>query len=139
MNALGDCGSGLIFVNICTHLPGKVAMGQSTSVEHPTESKAMMATIHFVKEEQDVTVVSGSNLRQKAIENRIDIYRLKGKLTNCGGIGQCATCLVEITEGMENLSEKTDFEKRRLRRKPESYRLACQALVNGPVCVKTKP
>ena len=96
-------------------------------------------TITFVKEQKDVVVAQGSNLRQKALENGVDIYTLKGKLMNCGGYGQCGTCLVEITEGMENLSPKTAFEEKVLRKKPESFRLACQTLVNGPVSVNTKP
>ncbi len=98
-----------------------------------------MTTIAFVKENKEVIAASGANLREKALQNRVDIYTLKGKLTNCGGNGQCATCVVEIVEGMENLSPKTDFEKRKLKKKPESYRLACQTLVNGSVKVKTKP
>ncbi len=98
-----------------------------------------MSTIKFVKEEKEVVTALGANLREKALQNRIDIYTLKGKLTNCGGYGQCGTCIVEIVEGMENLSPKTDFEKRRLRKKPDTYRLACQTLVNGAVSVKTKP
>jgi len=96
-------------------------------------------TITFVKEQKDVVVAQGANLRQKALENGIDLYTLKGKLMNCGGYGQCGTCLVEITAGMENLSPKTAFEEKVLRKKPESYRLACQAMVNGPVSVNTKP
>lgn len=96
-------------------------------------------TIKFIKENQELVVALGANLREKAIENRIDIYTLKGKLTNCGGYGQCGTCIVEIVEGMENLSPKTDFEIKKLRKKPENYRLACQAVVNGPIVVKTKP
>ncbi len=98
-----------------------------------------MSTIKFVKEDQEIVTALGANLREKALQNRIDIYTLKGKLTNCGGYGQCGTCIVEIVEGMENLSPKTDFEKRRLRKKPDTYRLACQTLVNGAVSVKTKP
>jgi ferredoxin len=98
-----------------------------------------MTTITFVKENKEVIVGNGANLREKALENRVDIYTLKGKLTNCGGYGQCGTCVVEIVEGMDNLSPKTDFEKRKLKRKPENYRLACQTLVNGAVSVKTKP
>ena len=98
-----------------------------------------MTTITFVKENKEVIAANGANLREKALQNQVDIYTLKGKLTNCGGYGQCATCIVEIVEGMENLSPKTDFEKRRLKKKPESYRLACQTLVNGSVKVKTKP
>lgn len=98
-----------------------------------------MGNITFVKENREVIAANGANLREKALQNRIDIYTLKGKLTNCGGYGQCATCIVEIVEGMENLSQKTDFELRKLKKKPENYRLACQTLVNGPVKVKTKP
>ncbi len=96
-------------------------------------------TITFIKENKEVIVAQGANLRQKALENKIDIYTLKGKLTNCGGYGQCGTCVVEIIEGMENLSPKTDFELKVLKKKPESFRLACQTLVNGSVSVKTKP
>ncbi|WP_013322272.1 2Fe-2S iron-sulfur cluster-binding protein [Gloeothece verrucosa] len=98
-----------------------------------------MSTITFVKENKDVVVAQGANLREKALQNSVDIYTFKGKLTNCGGYGQCGTCIVEIVEGMENLSPKTDFEQRKLKKKPENYRLACQTLVNGPVKVKTKP
>jgi len=95
--------------------------------------------ITFIKENKEAIVAQGANLRQKALENKIDIYTLKGKLTNCGGYGQCGTCVVEIVEGMENLSPRTDFEQKVLKKKPESFRLACQTLVNGPVSVKTKP
>jgi ferredoxin len=98
-----------------------------------------MANIKFVKEGKEVTVASGANLRQKAIENGIDIYTFKGKLTNCGGIGQCGTCRVNIIEGADQLSERTDFENRKLKKRPASCRLACQALVNGSVSVETKP
>jgi ferredoxin len=98
-----------------------------------------MSTITFIKEDKLAIVAQGANLRQKALENKIDIYTLTGKMMNCGGYGQCGTCIVEIVEGMENLSPRTDFENRKLKRKPESYRLACQTQVNGPVSVKTKP
>ena len=98
-----------------------------------------MTTIGFVKENEEVIAAQGSNLREKALQNRIDIYTLGGKLRNCGGYGQCATCVVEIAEGMENLSPRTDFEKRRLKKKPDNYRLACQTVVNGSVKVITKP
>lgn len=98
-----------------------------------------MGNIKFVKESQEVIAADGANLRLKALENNVDLYTLKGKLMNCGGYGQCGTCIVEIVEGMENLSPRTDVEKRKLRKKPDTYRLACQALVQGPVSVKTKP
>ncbi|MBH8564662.1 (2Fe-2S)-binding protein [Nostoc sp. CENA67] len=98
-----------------------------------------MGNIKFVKENKEVIAADGANLRLKAIQNGIDIYTLFGKMTNCGGYGQCGTCIVEIVEGIENLSDPTDVENRKLKKKPANYRLACQTLVNGPVSVVTKP
>jgi len=98
-----------------------------------------MANIKFLDEGNEVIAADGANLRLKAIENRIDLYTFMGKMMNCGGYGQCGTCVVEIVEGMDNLSPRTDVENRLLKRKPESFRLACQTIVNGPVTVKTKP
>ncbi|MEB3151630.1 MAG: 2Fe-2S iron-sulfur cluster-binding protein [Sphaerospermopsis sp.] len=98
-----------------------------------------MGNIKFVKEEKEVVAATGANLRLKAMQNGIDIYKFWGKMTNCGGYGQCGTCIVEIVEGMDNLSPLTDAENRILNRKPANYRLACQTLVNGPITVATKP
>ncbi|BAB72841.1 2Fe-2S iron-sulfur cluster-binding protein [Anabaena sp. FACHB-709] len=98
-----------------------------------------MGNIKFVKEDKEVIAADGANLRLKAMDNGVDIYKLFGKLTNCGGVGQCGTCIVEIVEGIENLSTPTDVENRMLKKKPANYRLACQTLVNGPVSVVTKP
>jgi len=98
-----------------------------------------MANINFVNENREVIAADGANLRLKALENQVDLYTFKGKLMNCGGYGQCGTCIVEVVEGMDNLSPKTQVEERILKKKPDSYRLACQTTVNGPVSVKTKP
>jgi ferredoxin len=98
-----------------------------------------MGNIKFVKENKEVIAADGANLRLKAVQNGIDIYTLIGKMTNCGGNGQCGTCIVEIVEGIEYLSPRTDVENRKLKKKPANYRLACQTIVNGPVSVVTKP
>lgn len=98
-----------------------------------------MGDIHFQKEGRDVIAADGANLRLKAVENGIDLYKFVGKISNCGGYGQCGTCIVEIGEGLDRLSPRTDFENKRLQKKPDNYRLACQTLVNGPVTVITKP
>jgi ferredoxin len=99
-----------------------------------------MANITFVNEGKESIAMDGVNLRIKALENNIDIYKFVAKLTNCNGYGQCATCVVEIVDGLENLSPKTEFEEKKLKNKPNNYRLACQTLVNqGNVSVKTRP
>ncbi|MBD2566375.1 MULTISPECIES: 2Fe-2S iron-sulfur cluster-binding protein [Anabaena] len=98
-----------------------------------------MGNIKFVKENKEIVAADGANLRIKAMENGIDIYKFFAKVTNCNGNGQCATCVVEVVEGLENLSPRTDVENRKFKKKPDNYRLACQTLVNGPVSVVTKP
>jgi len=105
----------------------------------PRQGGFKSASIKFIKEGKEVFATDGANLRLKAMENQVDLYTLKGKLMNCGGYGQCGTCVVEVVDGMENLSPRTEFENRKLKKKPENYRLACQALVHGPVSVNTKP
>lgn len=98
-----------------------------------------MGNIKFVKEKQEVIAADGANLRLQALKNNIDLYTLRGKLTNCGGYGQCGTCIVEIVEGIDNLSPRTAVENKKLNKKPKNYRLACQTLVQGHVSVVTKP
>ena len=97
------------------------------------------ASIKFVNERKEVMAADGANLRFKALENGIDIYTFSGKMMNCGGYGQCGTCVVEIVEGMENLSPRTEVEEQKLRKRNAQCRLACQTLVHGVVSVVTKP
>ena len=98
-----------------------------------------MANIKFENENKEVIAADEANLRIKALENGIDLYTLINKMMNCGGVGQCGTCIVEIVEGMENLSPRTKVEEQKLKKRPPNYRLACQTQVKGPVTVRTKP
>jgi len=97
-----------------------------------------MGNIRFVSENKEIIAADGANLRIKALENQIDLYTFTGKMMNCGGYGQCGTCIVEIVEGIDNLPPRTEAEARILKRKPDSYRLACQTIVNGPISVQKK-
>ena len=98
-----------------------------------------MARIKFIKENKEIEASIGSNLRFKAQENNIDLYTFMGKLTQCGGYGQCGTCVVDVIEGTENLSPRTAVEEKMLRKRPSSCRLACQTTIQGPISVETKP
>jgi len=92
--------------------------------------------------EKRVEVESGELLRTALLENKVDIYDFMGKVSNCGGVGQCGTCGVEIIASSEGiLSERTDAELRKLKKKPETWRLSCQVVVEGPgeIQVTTKP
>ncbi|CAN6332080.1 unnamed protein product [Urochloa humidicola] len=83
-------------------------------------------------------------LRDIMNENKIELYAAYGKVMNCGGGGSCGTCIVEIIDGKELLNERTNTENRNLKKKPESWRLACQTIVgnkenSGKVVVQRLP
>jgi ferredoxin len=107
--------------------------------EAPEPKVWQPVNIKFVNEKKEVMAADGANLRFKALENGIDLYTFGGKMMNCGGYGQCGTCVVQIVEGMENLSPRTEVEDRKLRKRGADCRLACQAMVHGAVSVVTKP
>jgi len=100
----------------------------------------VMPVIRFVREGRDVECYPGENLREVALREGIEIYGLKGKLGNCGGCGQCITCFVDV-DGADPLALTpcTAVEEQKLRRRPSSWRLACQALVQGSLVVLTRP
>jgi len=100
----------------------------------------VMPVIRFVREGKDVECYPGENLREVALREGIELYGLKGKLGNCGGCGQCITCFVEV-EGADPLALTpcTAVEEQKLRRRPSTWRLACQALVQRSLVVLTRP
>jgi ferredoxin len=99
-----------------------------------------MPVIRFMREGREVECYPGENLREVALREGIELYGLKGKLGNCGGCGQCITCFVDV-EGASDLalSPRTAVEERKLRGRPQAWRLACQALVQQSLVVLTRP
>eukprot|EP00250_Pteridium_aquilinum_P016081 c22930_g1_i1 orf=96-779(+) len=92
-----------------------------------------------------VSVASGEKvLRTVMNEQKLELYGLYGKIMNCGGGGSCGTCIVEVLEGSDLLSERTDAEERYLKKNPSTWRLACQTIVgdksnSGKVVVQRLP
>ncbi|TVU39086.1 hypothetical protein EJB05_12489, partial [Eragrostis curvula] len=79
------------------------------------------------------TACGGQKLRDIMIDGYIDLYGPYDQvLLNCAGGGVCGTCIVEVVAGKEMLSPKTDVEKEVLKKKPKTWRLACQATVGNP-------
>lgn len=51
------------------------------------------------------------------LDSNIDLYGPYARpLLNCGGGGTCGTCIVEVIEGKELLTPRTDKEKEKLKR-----------------------
>ena len=126
-----------------------------------------MPVIKFVKEKKEIEVPQGANLRTEAIKAGVNVHQgVNGfgaglnKVLNCHGLGQCGTCRVLITKGMENASPMSRAERWRFRcpvptpltpggldplpclafvGNEETMRLACKVRVNGDIEVETGP
>ena len=118
-----------------------------------------MPLVKFIKENKEIDVPHGANLRQEAIKAGINVHQgVNGfgatinKILNCHGIGQCGTCRVLITKGMENTSPMGVVEKIRFYNpvpdpipcmsfigNENTMRLACRTQVLGDIEVETGP
>jgi ferredoxin len=118
-----------------------------------------MPLVKFIKENKEIDVPHGANLRQEAIKAGINVHQgVNGfgaslnKMLNCHGLGQCGTCRVLITKGMENTSPMGFVEKIRFYNpvpdplpcmafigNENTMRLACRTQVLGDIEVETGP
>ena len=99
-----------------------------------------MATIRFIREDLEVQCKPGQNLRELVMQEKLQLYGLKGILGNCGGAGQCSTCFISVEGGSKNsLSPITSVEEEKLKNRPDNWRLACQTLISSSAVILTKP
>lgn len=126
-----------------------------------------MPVIKFIKEKVEIEVPDGANLRAEAIKAGVNVHQgVNGfgaglnKFVNCHGFGQCGTCRVLITKGMEHTSPMGTAERWRFRvpvptpltpggldpipclafvGHEDTMRLACKTQVYGDVEVETGP
>ena len=47
--------------------------------------------------------------------------------------------MIEVLEGAQNLSPRSDVEEVYLSDRPANYRLSCRTSVNGDVTIRTRP
>jgi ferredoxin len=118
-----------------------------------------MPVVKFTKENKEIEVPDGENLRKAALSAGVNLYQgLNGfgaeinKLANCRGFGTCGTCRVNITKGMDNVNSPGMLEKVKFRvplpdpmapiafiGNEETMRLACQTTIHGDIEVETGP
>lgn len=105
------------------------------------QSEERGVRVTFEREGKTVTVPAGSILRDVARANGISPYKLLNRFLNCGGQGECGTCVVDVVSGIEHCSEPNRLELLLLARRepPVTWRLSCQVKVTGPVTIRTRP
>ncbi|CAM8986289.1 unnamed protein product [Rhodiola kirilowii] len=104
-------------------------------VQQPCVNFAFVSSVLLPDGTPDVhfrTACGGQKLRNIMLNTEIELYGPYSRpLLNCAGVGTCGTCIVEIVEGKQLLSLRTDIEKEKLKKKPKTWRLACQATVGN--------
>ncbi len=118
-----------------------------------------MPTVKFVKEKKEIEVPEGTPVRTAAIQAGVNVHQgINGigaginQVINCHGLGQCGTCRVLITKGIENASPMAMMEKAKFAvpvpdplpcfayiGNEATMRLACSAKVLGDMEVETGP
>ncbi len=93
-----------------------------------------MASVEILFEDTKLTITTASGRKFTDICDDFDTPIFFG----CRA-GSCATCLIEVTQGIENLSPHTNEEEVLLSILADGNpkaRLACQCKVLGPIVVK---
>ena len=125
-----------------------------------------MPIVKFIKEKKEIEVPDGANLRAEAVKAGINLNQgVNGlgaswnKYLNCNTVslglvaGQCGTCRVLITKGMENTNKMTISERMKFKAvltpdpvpalafvgHEDTMRLACCTKVHGDIEVETGP
>ena len=104
------------------------------------------------QEEPDVTLelFAGENLRRAMLTRGVKLNDPlarrfdSGGSGDCGADGTCATCTVDVVKGLELLNPPTTTESQIFKRKPDSWRMACRAIVGyglqeGEMVLKVNP
>ena len=78
-----------------------------------------MSNYKFVHENKSIELSQDKSLFDLADQVKMRIP------TSCGRVGDCHECIVEVSEGLENLSERSEHETFLT----EPYRLACQSKI----------
>ena len=79
---------------------------------------------------QVVEVPWGQSVLDAIAETDLDIDHF------CGGMASCGSCRVEVVEGSLAPADELEDTVLEMVREQDSDRLACQALVHGPVTLR---
>jgi ferredoxin len=104
------------------------------------KGKAIVQVVTEGGKEFTLEVPKGTRMRNALLGSGVEVYDLKGKLSNCGGGGLCGTCVVdvEIPEN-DDWYPKPDFESAKLKKYSETCRLSCNMEVEGDCRIIVKP
>lgn len=86
-----------------------------------------MPNVTFVPGDFQVTVEEGQSLYEAALQAGVPVA------SSCSGEATCGKCNMTVVQGEDALSERTDLERRLLKKenRPATDRISCLARVLG--------
>ena len=86
-----------------------------------------MPKLTYTDEKREVEFSEAQSILEISNENQVEHLHV------CGGLGRCSTCRVQILDGLENCSERSQKEQLIADKLdfPDDVRLACQTLLSG--------
>ena len=111
------------------------------TLQYPTHQNEADATLELF---------AGENLRRAMLTRGVKLNDPlarrfdSGGSGDCGADGTCATCTVDVVKGLELLNPPTTTESQIFKRRPDSWRMACRAVVGyglqeGKMILKVNP
>ena len=91
-----------------------------------------MPKLNYTDEKHEVEFSEAQSILEISNENQVDHLHV------CGGLGRCSTCRVQILDGLENCSERSQKEQLIADKLdfPDDVRLACQTLLSGDAKIR---
>lgn len=117
-------------------------LSQTIGLKFKQDGEGKPFTITVLEEGQPVQRIPagpGTNLRKVLIDNGFQVYQELRSVFNCNSRQLCGTCVLDVVDGMENLTVKAVNEKKAMAANPDSFRLSCNIDVYGDVCVRLRP
>ncbi|KAL8113591.1 hypothetical protein AgCh_020790 [Apium graveolens] len=120
--------------NTLDHRKRQLTITLATSSPQPVEEKPIIE-LEFIGPKaggdgnypvDKVRELSGEKVLRSIMEdNKLELYAAYGKLMNCGGGGSCGTCIVEVIDGKDLLSERTNAELKYLKKAWDVSSFSC--------------
>jgi len=91
-----------------------------------------MPKLTYADEKREVEFSEAQSILEISNENQVEHLHV------CGGLGRCSTCRVQILNGLENCSERSQKEQLIADKLdfPDDVRLACQTLLSGDAKIR---
>lgn len=135
-------GRSVFFSPTTQAAPSPTALYQTGWAGTTTAAEPRSFTIKVMRSSgktTEIEVDTETDLRTALRAAKVDLYTIRGKMSNCGGNASCGFCVIDVLEGAGNTNGLGMREERLLAKKPDTYRLACQTRIHGPVTVRPKP